>query len=119
MSYILFVCLLKCNSYKWMNFKKRRTQYVTKICSVIVWLIPEPYLIGAAEERFARVHLHQDTAQGPHVYSQVIRHAQQHLRRAVKPTLDVLVNLIQKKDNNEWHAQTKHAQVCTKQTELS
>ncbi len=64
--------------------KKERTQYVTKICSVIVWLIPEPYLIGAAEERFARVHLHQDTAQGPHVYSQVIRHAQQHLRRAVK-----------------------------------
>lgn len=38
------------------------------------------YLIGATEERLARVHLHQDTAQGPHVYSQVIRHAQQHLR---------------------------------------
>ena len=51
------------------------------------------YLIGSAEERLARVHLHQDAAEGPHVDGQVVRHAQQHLRRAVEATLDVLVNL--------------------------
>lgn len=51
------------------------------------------YLIGATEERLSCVHLHQDASQGPHINGQVIWHSQQDLRRAVKPALDVLIDL--------------------------
>lgn len=36
-------------------------------------------LVGAAEQRFARVHLDEDAAQRPHVDGQVVGDAQQHL----------------------------------------
>lgn len=51
------------------------------------------YLICPTEEGLASVHLHQDAAQRPHVYGQVIGHAQKHLGGAVESALDVLVNL--------------------------
>ena len=51
------------------------------------------YLIGATEERFPSMHLHQDAAQGPHVDGQVVGHPKQHLRGTVEPALDVLVDL--------------------------
>lgn len=39
------------------------------------------------------MHLYQDATQGPHVNGQVIGHSQQHLRRTVEATLDILVYL--------------------------
>lgn len=56
------------------------------------------YLIGATEQRLTRVHLHQNAAQGPHVYGQIIRHPQQHLWGPVEPALDVLVDLWRTKE---------------------
>jgi hypothetical protein len=50
-------------------------------------------LVGAAEERLAGVHLHQDAPQRPHVDRQVVGDAEQHLRGPVEPRLDVLVYL--------------------------
>ena len=52
-------------------------------------------LSGSWEERLTDVHLNQDTAQTPHVNCHVIRSAEQHLRRPVEPTLNVLVDLYQ------------------------
>lgn len=49
--------------------------------------------VGAAEERLARVHLHENAAERPHVDGQVVRDAQQDFRRAIEARLDVLVYL--------------------------
>lgn len=58
-----------------------------------VQTVSSTYLVGAAEERLSCVHLYQDASQRPHVDSQVIRHSQKDLRRAVKPALYVLIDL--------------------------
>lgn len=51
------------------------------------------YLVLATEQWFSSVHLHQDAAQAPHVDGQVVGYAQQHLRRAVEPALNVVEHL--------------------------
>lgn len=41
-------------------------------------------LVRPGEQRLTRVHLHENAAERPHVDGQVVRDAQQHLRRAVE-----------------------------------
>lgn len=52
-----------------------------------------PYLIWTSKKRFSRVHFHQYTSQGPHVYGQVIGNSQEYFWWTIKPALDVLVDL--------------------------
>ena len=50
-------------------------------------------LVVAVEQRLARVHLHENAAETPHVDGHVVREAEQHLRRPIEPTLNVLIQL--------------------------
>ncbi len=49
-------------------------------------------LVGAAKQRLPRVHLDKDAAERPHVNGQIVGDAEQHLRTAIEPALDVLVD---------------------------
>ena len=51
-------------------------------------------LVGAAEERLPRVHLHEDAAEGPYVDLRGVPESQEYLRGAVEPGLDVLVHAL-------------------------
>jgi len=51
------------------------------------------YLISARKQWLSSMHFHQDTTQTPHIDSQIIGDAQEHLRWAIKSWLYILINL--------------------------
>ena len=58
-------------------------------------------LIFPTEQWLSSVHLYQNTAQTPHVDSQVVRDPQEHLRRPVKPALDIMEHLQERERERE------------------